>query len=445
MTDEWIDEDGYYEEQDSIRRQAVAEAYENCEFFDFYLHSDTENMADAVEALFSELRQTEVARKGHAPVTKRALALTLANLCRNAGIDPECYTAYARYNEWYPPNRYNPHHVKKVPLLRVADGLTELGYLSNNIGFYRPQFGYGRLSRMRATPAFTEMLQVRFGLTSELIERAENEELVILRNHKKRPIPYDDTPETEAIRGELIAYNRLLANSEITINLSDDDISAIAATTYDLEAKSVHRVFNDESFELGGRYAGAWWKFAKKEVKRHILIDGEPTVECDFSAHHVHILYSLLGTDYGEVHGRSDDPYSIPEVDDGLRDLVKLAFQILINTGSRRSAKSALRDKIMGRSDYETIDIDAIFDGLERKLELVREYFYSNAGVTLQNIESRISEFVIRTFTEAGIVVLGIHDSFITNRNHEDILRQTMVEAFEANNLVSIPPITNNL
>jgi len=41
--------------------------------------------------------------------------------------------------------------------------------------------------------------------------------------------------------------------------------------------------------------------------------------------------------------------------------------------------------------------------------------------------------------------VLVVHDSFIVQRQHEELLREIMAEAFRANGLISIPHIENNL
>ena len=60
----------------------------------------------------------------------------------------------------------------------------------------------------------------------------------------------------------------------------------------------------------------------------------------------------------------------------------------------------------------------------------------------LQNIDSKISEFIIKRMTNKSIPILNIHDSFIVERKQQQQLKQIMIKAFKYFKLKSIPTIT---
>ena len=77
----------------------------------------------------------------------------------------------------------------------------------------------------------------------------------------------------------------------------------------------------------------------------------------------------------------------------------------------------------------------------EEKHELIRDHILSGIGLRIQNIDSKIAEHVISSLLDEGIPVLCIHDSFIVEREHKDRLKEEMANAFQREELVSIPSI----
>ena len=67
--------------------------------------------------------------------------------------------------------------------------------------------------------------------------------------------------------------------------------------------KEYFRVFNDSSFELGGKFYGSWWISPSKDIRKHITLDDEKTVELDYSSLGIHLLYSQgSGSRFREVN-----------------------------------------------------------------------------------------------------------------------------------------------
>jgi hypothetical protein len=121
------------EAREADERREVAEAFLNARFFNFFLHSETAEMQDAVGGLLDELRKTLAAKKGHASNIKRCLNLVLANLLKHQAVDGERYTVYSRSYSGYPASEFfNPLQVKWDGVKRVVDGLVELGHITKH-------------------------------------------------------------------------------------------------------------------------------------------------------------------------------------------------------------------------------------------------------------------------------------------------------------------------
>ncbi len=59
----------------------------------------------------------------------------------------------------------------------------------------------------------------------------------------------------------------------------------------------------------------------------------------------------------------------------------------------------------------------------------------------MQNIDGEITEYVLTKLVDMRIVALGVHDSFIFEESHKDVLLEVMNEVFDELNLLSIPGI----
>ena len=62
-----------------------------------------------------------------------------------------------------------------------------------------------------------------------------------------------------------------------------------------LASNQLHRVFNQGSFSLGGRFYGGWWQNIPAECRAAITINGDPTIEMDYPRLHPTLLYDELG------------------------------------------------------------------------------------------------------------------------------------------------------
>ncbi len=221
---------------------------------------------------------------------------------------------------------------------------------------------------------------------------------------------------------------------------------------FDINNKRVWRIFNNGTWDNGGRYWGGCWQSKIPSDTRPLLtIKREPVVELDFEAFHPRLLYALEGLDYVKQIGNTD-PYEI----DGLtnksdkkkeRNLLKALVFVGLNATSKGNAMKGIRkvihedkQRVAYRRKFPELpatwkELQIILDALETGImdthRLIKAYLYSGIGIKLQYLESQIASHVIDTMTAKGVPVLCIHDSFICQVKYQDGLQALMQEGFE--------------
>ncbi len=104
---------------------------------------------------------------------------------------------------------------------------------------------------------------------------------------------------------------------------------------------SLHRVFNNSSFSYGGRFYGGEYQCIPRDCRRDILINGNTTIEADFSAYHISMIY----------HSNNipvlADPYDIYN-DTIIRNAVKLMVNTALNASSKNGAIISFRNELDG-------------------------------------------------------------------------------------------------
>ncbi|VEJ53831.1 hypothetical protein [Pragia fontium] len=176
----------------------------------------------------------------------------------------------------------------------------------------------------------------------------------------------------------------------------------------------------------------------------NLLLNGQETIEVDFKSLHPRIIYAVLGIELPDGF----DPYAIspdnfelpdtPEIRQQLRNLSKIGLLILLNASNPYQALGALETEF--KEAKIAYDFDLLPDNLSLRnvISALKEInpeiaakFHSGAGLLLQNYDSNIAELVISYFTEKGIPVIPIHDSFIVAKEFEQEMHYIMKEAYE--------------
>ncbi len=209
-------------------------------------------------------------------------------------------------------------------------------------------------------------------------------------------------------------------------------------------AHQLSRVFNNSTVNEGGRFYWTPIQNLSKDLRKAITINGQDTIELDYSCYHTSILYHKEGLDVPSA------PYIYPH-GSPLREIMKMLLNTAINIeestgrGRNNTILSVLKEISFKKPDLK-IALEAsnyyrhaqshyyalqkMYDELCAHHEPIQKAFSANEGMRLQRIDSDIAGEILRYFTERQIPIIPIHDSFIIQKTLAEDLRRTMKDVY---------------
>ena len=257
------------------------------------------------------------------------------------------------------------------------------------------------------------------------------------KEDSKRHLTIPDTDEAQQLASGVDQINEMLGFHWADIELPDAELKQIDVSGLNLpealyQERTVRRIFNNGSFEEGGRFYGGWWERIPSRYRPHITIDGMPTVEMDYSAIQPRLLLAERGV---ELDG---DPYDIG-IDDRFRPLVKETFNRLLNGKRRPFPYSNPGQGIVFDEADMGMSWDELLGAIERRFQPVADLFGSGIGLQLQRTDSDIAQAVMLDANLSKVVMLPIHDSFIVSLRDYGLLHIAMHEAMKKNSGIDVP------
>lgn len=415
-------------------------------WFNFNYTTKNPEIIKAAEELLKEIK-AYTGKKDH--VKKEFMVKLLLNL--KVGHRTHNVISIMRTQGYYSkiPDRYR-HETQSYEITkRITDLLVKHEYIYFKKGMIKKdKYTYGVPSKIHPSEKLIPILDK---ITSDDFIPEPPRDLIILRDADKNDIKYTDTTDTQRWRADLEKYNNFLTKNEVslvgltrdlinkhssyfrnyelidTFNIDTIDESAFAKIV--LRFLQMRRIFNTD-FTKGGRFYGGV-EGIPSDLRPLIHINGSPTVELDFSAYQIRMLYHKLKIDYQE------DPYAAlcSEEDPNQREIYKLVTLIVLNAEEENTALSGLRKKF---TDAELMPIGTKTNENLRELinkfkehhSPLAKYFYSGIGLTLQFSESKITSKIIHHFLKKGILVLSVHDSFIIAAEFEEDLKKVMTKEY---------------
>lgn len=334
------------------------------------------------------------------------------------------------------PIKYRPDFYKYSVVNEVLDSMADKGYVNMVNGSFNKKTHNGIQTRYAASD---KLINKILGFTEINIVTDIPKEGIILHDSNKCKIDYIDTNEIIQARKDLLKYNLLRNKSIITLDkipvekfnlLKTDrkfvslflnrDISPVKLSLRKTFAK---RVFNI-SFARGGRFYSTIETIMNKELRPHILINGNAICEIDYVAMHVRMLYHQMGIDY------RNDPYDLRKSSE--RKIFKIVAMALINAQSKKEAIKAIRSKLVKDNlgyllnNLKDSSINQYISLFEKMHYQICNRFYTSPALELMNIDSEIANNILKSFTESGILVLCVHDSFIIESKYKSALTKKM-------------------
>jgi len=357
--------------------------------------------------------------------------LTAVALAAQAG--DEGWVSFSRRKTWYTGKaRYQGLPYSYVRITRAVNELRAAGLIEEIRACSGDHMRTGRQSRIRAT---SRLLDAFAGVTFEYAPV----EIIRRRDVDGNLEQYRETGLTRRMRAELEEINAGLAAHALT--LPDECVpvglhhvavrDSVIRTT---PVVSLYRVFNRGRWSKGGRMY--WWgQNLPGDIRVKVLIDGEESVEEDYTGMHLRIAYALAGSPMPAGH----DPYAVKGVK---RGYAKFALLIGINAASNAETVGALIAKIRAKFGVELTRGEAasILDAVIENNPSIRSYICSDAGIDLMNIDSEIAVSVVKACLAAGFPAFPIHDSYIAPASRKAELRSIMdreIEAWEASNIAT--------
>jgi hypothetical protein len=225
-----------------------------------------------------------------------------------------------------------------------------------------------------------------------------------------------------ASQDDALTASRMLNQSFLLKDIGVDRV------VFRLNSETLHRVYSRGSFACNGRAYGALHQNLPKHMRPFIRINDRPTIELDFSAYHIQMLYHQEGIDYAE------DPYTKPGGPE-MRDIFKAVGLVAINAVSPQSAYGAIRQELDRRGiplpqmERPLVSLVEMFRTAHKPIE---RHLFSDAGIWLQNLDSHIMNGILMRLMERDILGLPVHDSVIAQREHEEVLREIMMREYAA-------------
>jgi len=435
------------------------------------LWSDRPEVDAATEAIFRECAAVAGIKRQHQRM-KDCLKVVLLNLFTTHAADPLQYIRYSRRNVTL-LKCYNVQQLSNEQIEHAVDNLVKLGYAENTLGKWSPDKEKRLQSRMRATDLLIDRMKA-FGVSPPMAATHADACAIILKDADKQLIGYEPTEETSRMQQEMAVINKLLSETLINLympdaelnklkermrtgkvpelepDLDEDDEDETPRGSIDLTSKSLRRIFNNSSFVEGGRLYGGWWQGIPRDYRKYIRINRMNTVELDFSAFHINLIYWLEGIPAPEV-----DLYTLEGFPKGTRQVVKQCLLTMINAKDRKEAMASISQKIRGyktkrtkvdgkwqstRKNFHEKDrivlpagirnVEKIIKAFEQKHDSIKEWFFSGKGRTLQYWDSQIAVEILLMLAKQEIPALPLHDSFLVEEPYKTKLEKIMVQAY---------------
>jgi len=258
-----------------------------------------------------------------------------ANLLQFWKRDPKGTFGILRSKTWYANNRVRlGPNITQTSVIRFLEFLIERNLIQKvSDGRKHPDAKQGIPTQIRAKQSLINFMQQGGASSLDIVNTHPQ---IILKSDKKSGkeiIAFEKTDLTNAMESKISRINNVLLNHWADIEIPHSDLIALKDKGIYLEEtlyqrRRLHRVFNNSTFDNGGRFYGGWWQSIPSGLRPFIRINGDETVELDYSTMHPRMLYAHIGIEC------PDEPYNV-DLDPKHRDLVKKAFNALINANGR--------------------------------------------------------------------------------------------------------------
>ena len=300
--------------------------------------------------------------------------------------------------------------------------------------------GYSRYRAAGELKAYLEGL----GLIWMPVKPIAREQLIIVRDKDPKSkdkfrVPLISNNKIEEELDQLETINACLRRHCFTLNLSNENLREIKFKKTENDEDEINhinfyqnqivRIYARGQTNKGGRFYRGWWQHVPSDVRRHILIDGNKTIEIDYSGMSMRLLYASEGVELD----LDADVYNLGFVDwmgdkDRRRSIIKKYVNAVFNDEDERYKVSSKDLKLLDVSNQLELR-DKLYIAHD-KVNL-RDRITNGWGLESQYLDSEIALQLMYQFAIHDDPLLPVHDSFITKKGNELYLQQLMLDTFE--------------
>lgn len=380
---------------------------------------------------------------------RKGLKCLVTNIDRAVKYDATGLFVYRKKDVYY----HNPQKISVGGLWNVIDAMENAGLVDVYIGYMKLDGNNEYVDAVRSFITFKPELTALFSKEGRLsVKYGDNDIVDIIDRSKTKDSGKRVIKETRRVAGvaeikkNLIQFNNQLAQTVFHLNGTP------------LPPPIYKRVFTD-SLDFAGRYYSIDGRYqcVSQDIRKHLFIDNEKVCELDFSSLHPAICYTLsdegmgtdfkpyecdtsfLNIDYDKIE-QHKNKYNLVKYEP-VRSICKQALLCSINAKSIDAAYMAVayelsEDAKRPEHKKKYVGINKPFPAKQLCQALcdhnykIAHYFFSDAGIKLQNIDSKIAGLVIEEFLVDGEVLLPYHDSFIVKSSLCDKLEKAMLNAY---------------
>ena len=322
---------------------------------------------------------------------------------------------------------YGQHFLDALEVMAHADiGLID--DIARGYGFAGSQ---PQRSTVRPTRRLLDHLPSHL-LAWSAFKRDDDPEVLILKGRKDPTtgdadlIDYPETAATRRLRKQVQRINAYLRAAPLVV-LPNETARTDDGQPIDFTRRTVHRIFNNESWEQGGRLYGAFWETMRREDRYRLLRigtkacpKGEPIGNVDYGQLFTRLAYLEVGQTPPD-----DDLYDITgdgSCRDGWKQL--LNAMLLTNRPLGNWPEGASKAFPSGMRLRDTVS------AIRERHAPIAHLFGTGAGIRLMLKESEMLIASVLQLFRRGITALPLHDSVLCAVSDTSIAEGTMRAVF---------------
>jgi hypothetical protein len=264
----------------------------------------------------------------------------------------------------------------------------------------------------------TRINERKLTYTDLALEKAKNViELRETKAHgqaKGRLVKYPETALTVQYRDEMEQINAFLRDADICYQ-GDKDI--------DDSRVELKRIFNNSSFEQGGRLYGGFWIAMKSADLRDITIEDEWVTALDYGQMAIRLAYSLAKA---PIH--FEDAYTLDRNTNSAREVIKKLMNIMLNAPTTKTWTVPKRLTAMHKdSDFQR----QLMTEIKEFHKPIAHLFGGQYGMKFMFLESEVLIDVLLELNNKGIVALPIHDCILVKESAQKTAKEVMLRVFK--------------